>query len=412
MNHPGMLSYSASPMPDQSDLSFKQQTARLADTKQRLARGVAVSAPGEVYFKLSNPTTLALEKQLTQMEGGISAIATSSGSTAIATVMLGLLRPGDEIVSTSGISGRTVSFFENTLRRRGVGISYIDSSDADDFGWAINGYTRLLFVETLSNPGMQVPDIPQIAALARSHNIPLIVDNTLTPLVHAGTLGASIVVQSMTPYLNGHGNAPGGIIVDTGNYNWARGQFPEISKWIQRTGPFALNAHLRQVAYRDLGGCPAATNSFFVHQRLETLAARMKRHSKNALRLAEYVRNAPHVVQVHYPGLPDSPYQDRVQTFFGGIAGGMLTCSFETHKEVSRFLESINKASAKINLRETRTQVIHPASTTFKEFDPTLRTKLGAPDNLVSVTVGLEDFEDIKGRFDQALEHVSQKTIS
>ena len=376
---------------------------------QELADVFGGKVPGYIYTRIANPTTAALEARLTQLEDGIGCIATSSGMAAIASVVMGLVKTGDRIVVAAGIFGGTVSLFENTLGRFGVETVLVDVADTQNFAEAINDKTKLIFVETIGNPRIDVPDIPAIAQIAREANIPLIVDNTLTTpaLFKPGAVGADIVVHSTSKFINGHGTAIGGAIIDTGNYNWRKGIFEDIKELSGKVGQLALLSHLRNLIYRDLGGCAAPMNSFLMLQGLETLPARMSRHCANAAKLAQYLQNQPKVTWVNYPGLAGGTYYDRVEKMFNARGAGLLTFGLATKEKAFKFVDSLKLVRNSANLGDAKTLVIHPASTIFHEFSTAEKEKMGVTDDMIRVSVGIEDFEDIKADFEQAFEENS-----
>jgi O-acetylhomoserine (thiol)-lyase len=375
-------------------------------TAQELADIFAGRAPGYIYTRIANPTTYALERRLAQLEGGVGCIATSSGMAAITSVVMGLLRAGDEMVTASGIFGGTLSLFVNTLGRFGVKTKLVDAGKTSQFSQAINKNTRLIFVETIGNPRMDVPDIPAVARIANKANIPFIVDSTVTTpvLIKPKEFGADIVVHSTSKFINGHGTAIGGAIIDTGNYNWSAGPFKDIKHLAERAGQLAFLAHLRNVIYRDLGGCPAPMNSFLMMQGLETLAVRMEKHCDNALRLAGYLQEHDKVRWVNYPGLADNKFCSRAVELFGGRGGGLLTFGLGDKDKAFKFIDSVKLAKNLANLGDAKTLVLHPASTIFHEFYPEEQRKMDVTDDMVRVSVGIEDFEDIRGDFEQAIE--------
>jgi O-acetylhomoserine (thiol)-lyase len=387
------------------------QTATFAyQTAEQMADVFRGPAPGHVYTRISNPTTLALERRLTELERGIGCIATSSGMAAIAAVMVGLLRSGDEILSAAGIFGGTVSLFRNVLGRFGVRTVLADAGDTDAFRAVVTPATRVLFVETIGNPRMDVPHLPALSELAREHGVPLVVDSTLTTpaLVRPGDHGADIVVHSTTKFINGHGSALGGAIVDTGRYDWQKARFPDVARMAKRAGRLAFLAQLRLWAYRDLGGCPAPSSSHQMLHGLETLAVRMRVHSDNAKHLALVLGRRKEVNSVNYPGLPDSPFRPRVSELFGGNGGGVLTVGLGTERRAFRFLNALRRATIAANLGETRTLVIHPASTIFADYDPEDRVRMGVGDDLVRISVGLEPQTEIVSDMIQALEQSAE----
>jgi O-acetylhomoserine (thiol)-lyase len=374
-------------------------------TAQELADVFDGRAPGYIYTRIANPTTAALEARLTCLEDGVGAIATSSGMAAIASVVMGLVRSGDNIIAAAGIFGGTVSLFENTLGRFGVETVMVDASDIGAFTAAVNDKTKLIFVETVGNPRMDVPDIPALGRVARDAGIPLVVDNTVTTpyLIRPGDHGADIVVHSTSKFINGHGTAIGGAIVDTGNYDWRNGAFADIKELSQRVGGFAFLAHLRNLIYRDLGGCPAPMNSFLMLQGLETLPARMDKHCDNALKLADFLSRHPDVSWVNYPGLEDNEYNPRVKELFGGRGGGVLTMGLGDRTAAFRFIDSLKLATNLANLGDAKTLVIHPASTIFHEFSSDEFAPMGVTEDMVRVSVGIEAYDDIEADFKQAI---------
>lgn len=394
----------ASAVPVYQTAAFTYRTA------QELSDIFAGRARGDVYSRISNPTSFALEHRLAQLEKGVACIATSSGMAAISAVMVALLQSGDEILSVSGLFGGTVSLFQTTLGRFGVSVKYAEGNESEDFARAVTGRTRVIYLETIGNPGMNVPDIAGIARVAHEHNLPLVVDATLTPpsIVRTGELGADIVIHSTTKFINGHGTAIGGAIIDTGNYGWAEGEFDHLWKWGRKAGAFAFVGYLRNVVYRDLGGCPAPMNSFLMLQGLETLIPRVKLHCENARKLADYLAGHSRVAWVKYPGLPASPFFERVKTQFGGNGGSLLTFGLETKKRAFAFVDAMKLAKNMTNLGDAKTLVVHPASTIFHEYPQEERVRMGVPDDMLRVSVGIEDFKDIREDFDQALEALKE----
>ncbi len=382
-----------------------QSVAFAYDTARELADAFEGKGPGYIYSRLGNPTNAALEARLTHLENGVGCIATSSGMAAISSVAMGLLKTGDEILAAKGIFGGTTSLFCNTLKRFGIETRLFDPAETDDACYRITDKTRLLFVESIGNPGMEVPDIPALAEAAHEKNIPFVVDNTAaTPmLVRPGDLGADIVVHSTSKFINGHGTAIGGAIIDCGNYNWHAGIFEDIRRLSQTRGQLAFLWHLRNLIYRDLGGCPAPMNSFLMLQGLETLPARMKIICENAAELAKYLQRHPQISWVNYPALEDSRFKTRVDRIFGGLGGGLLTFGTGSKEKAFRFIDATELALNTTNLGDVKTLVIHPASTIFHEFGMEERQKMGVGEDMVRVSVGIESVEDIKDDFTNAL---------
>jgi O-acetylhomoserine (thiol)-lyase len=402
----GRDSSGATTVPVYQTVSYAYKTA------QELADVFDGKAPGYIYTRIANPTTTALEARLTELEDGIGCIATSSGMAAIASVVMGLVRAGDEIIAAAGIFGGTVSLFENTLGRFAIRTTLVDVADINNFKKAINSKTKLIFVETIGNPRMDVPDIPTITEIAHKANIPLIVDNTVTTpaLFRPGRFGADIVIHSTSKFINGHGTAIGGAIIDTGNYDWRRGAFRDIKQLSKRVGQLAFLVHLRNLIYRDLGGCPAPMNSFLMLQGLETLPVRMARHCENAKKLAQFLYAHPKVSWVNYPGLTHNAFHDRVANLFNGLGGGLLTFGLDNKQMAFKFIDSLKLAKNLANLGDAKTLVIHPASTIFHEFSTGQQQAMGVSGDMIRASVGIEDFEDIRADFQQAIEKTFKET--
>ncbi|MDO8304065.1 MAG: aminotransferase class I/II-fold pyridoxal phosphate-dependent enzyme, partial [Sedimentisphaerales bacterium] len=342
------------------------QTAAYAYTSaQELADVFAGKAPGYVYSRIANPTSVALEQRLAELEGGIGCITTSSGMAAIASAAMGLLRAGDEILSTSGIFGGTVSLFANTLSRFGIKTKFLQNNSSEELGKVISERTRLIFFETISNPAMDVPDIDRFAEVANKHNIILVADSTATTpiLIRPKDFGAHLVIHSTSKFINGHGNAIGGAIIDTGLYNWRQGRFEDIALLAKRAGQMAFLSHLRNLIYRDLGGCASPMNSFLMLQGLEGLGMRMQRHCSNALALAQFLKSHKDVKWVNYPGLAESGYYGRVQKYFKGLGGGLLSFGLGGRESAFKFIDALKMARNLANIGDSKTLVIHPAST-------------------------------------------------
>ncbi len=383
-----------------------QAVAYAYPTADELADVFGGRAPGYLYTRIANPTSSVLEMTLAEMEQGIGCIATASGMAAITSVVMGLVRAGDEIIAAAGIFGGTISLFKNVLRRFDVRTHLVEAGDVDAVAQAVNEKTRLIFVETIGNPRMDVPDLRAIAEVAHRANLPLVVDNTVTTpiLIRPGEFGADLVVHSTSKFINGHGTAIGGAIIDTGNYDWRNGPFPDTKRLAQSTGRLAFLSHLRNRICRDLGGCPAPMNSFLMLQGLQTLPMRMAGHCANAESLARFLSGHPEVSWVNYPGLPDSPYFDRASRQFGGRGGGLLTFSLGSRDRAFRFIAALKLARNMANLGDAKTLVIHPASTIFHEFGPEELRQMRIDEDMIRVAVGIEDFEDIRKDFQQAIE--------
>jgi len=398
--------FAGDPMSGATTVPVYQTVSYAHKTAQELADAFEGRMPGYIYTRIANPTTTALEARLAELEDGIGCIATSSGMAAVASAIMGLVRAGDQIVAATGIFGRTVSLFENTLSRFGVKTVFVDVADTKNFKKVTNAGVKLVFVETIGNPRMDVPDIPAISEMAHAANIPLVVDNTVTTpvLFRPGRFGADIVVHSTSKFINGHGTAIGGAIIDTGSYNWRKGAFDDIRHLSGKVGQLAFLLHLRNLIYRDLGGCPAPMNSFLMLQGLETLPGRMLKRCENAKRLAEFLQAHPKVSWVNYPGLANNPFHTRVAALFGGYGGGLLTFGLGDKQKTFRFIDALRLAKNLANLGDAKTLVVHPASTIFHEFSGDQQRAMGVTEDLMRVSVGIEDFEDIRADFGHAIE--------
>ena len=382
-----------------------QTTSYAYKTAQELADVFDGKLPGYVYTRIANPTTAVLEARLAQLEDGIGCIATSSGMAAIASAVMGLVKSGDQIIAAAGIFGGTVSLFENTLKRFGIETVFVDAVEAENFAKAINSRTKLIFVESIGNPRMDIPDISAIATVAHKVNIPFIVDSTVTTpvLFRPGDFGVDIVIHSTSKFINGHGTAIGGAIIDTGNYDWKKGIFEDIRQLAERSGRLAFLSHLRNLIYRDLGGCPSPMTSFLTLQGMETLSCRMAKHCENAEKLADFLRQHPKVLRLKYAGLQNNEFYERAVKFFGGKGGGLLTFGLGNKVKAFKFLDSLKLAKNLANLGDAKTLVIHPASTIFHEFSAEQKEQMGVSEDMIRVSVGIEDFEDIRTDFEQAL---------
>ena len=362
-------------------------------------------APGYIYSRISNPTASAFERRLAEMEHGIGCLSCASGMAAISSTAMGLTRAGDHIVSANGIFGGTISFFAKTLSRFGVATTFVDSGDLDAFREAIRPETKMIFLETITNPRMDVPDLPAIAEIAHSVGIPLVVDSTVTTpvLVRPKEWGADIVIHSVSKFINGHGNSIGGAIIDTGNFDWRKGPFEDISLLAKRAGKLAFLAHLRSLIYRDLGCCPSPFNSFLHLMGIEGLPIRMEVHCRNAQELAEYLAGHPKVAWVNYPGLKSNPYHEVASRLFGGRYGAVLTFGLNNGEAARQFVDKASLAQNAANIGDSKTLVIHPASTIFQEYSPEERESMGVSEDLVRVSVGVESIKDIIADFESAL---------
>jgi len=363
-------------------------------------------AAGQVYTRLGNPTSEALERRLAILEGGGAAIATASGMAAITTAVLTILRAGDEILSSSSLFGGTFSLFRDTLSNYGITARFVDPLDLDGFRDAINERTRLLFVETIGNPKLDVPDVPALAHIAHEAGLPLMVDTTVTSPYLAGgaELGADILAYSTSKYINGSGTTIGGAIIDRGVFDWNSPKFPHFAPFHTKYRAFAFTARARKLVHKDLGACAAPFNSYLLSEGIQTLALRMERHCSSTLELARFLKQHPKVAWVNYPGLEDSPQHAVATRLYGGRYGGLLTFGSGDKSSAFRVINGLRLAKNLANIGDAKTLVIHPASTICADYDAQEKALLGVTEDLIRVSVGIEDCRDIIGDFKQALD--------
>jgi O-acetylhomoserine (thiol)-lyase len=365
-------------------------------------------ATGQIYTRLNNPTTDALEKRLALLEGGIAAVATASGMAAISTAALTILRSGDHILSSASLFGGTYSLFRDTFSNYGITSSFVDPTDLAALEAALTPATRLLFVETVGNPKMDVPDLGAISAIARRAGVPLMLDATVTSpaLARGRDLGADLTVHSTSKFINGTGSTIGGAVIDNGTFDWSSDRFPHFAPFAKKYRQFAFTARLRKLMHKDLGACPAPMNSFLLSEGIETLALRMERHCSSALALARYLKAHPKVAWVNYPGLEDSPYHALAGRQFGGRYGGLLTFGPGSREAAFRCINGLSLAKNLANIGDAKTLVIHPASTICVDYTPEQRATMGVSDDLIRVSVGLEHPDDIIGDFARSLDRM------
>ena len=390
----------ATAVPIVQSSSFAYQSA---EALEDVFRG---RAPGPVYTRIGNPTTEALERRLALLEGGGVAIATASGMAAITTTVLTILRAGDEILSSSSLFGGTFSLFRDTLSNYGITATFVDPLDLDGVRNAINERTRLLFVETIGNPKLDVPDVPTLARIAHEAGIPIMVDSTVsTPYLATGVeLEADILAYSTSKYINGTGTTIGGVIIDRGVFDWNSPKFPHFAAYHTKYRAFAFSARARKLVHKDVGACAAPFNSFLLTEGIQTLALRMERHCATALTLARFLNNHSKVAWVSYPGLEDSPHHAIATKLYGGRYGGLL--SFGTGDKASAFkvINGLRLAKNLANIGDTKTLVIHPASTICADYNAEEKAQMGVTEDLIRVSAGIEDCRDVVGDFKQALE--------
>jgi O-acetylhomoserine (thiol)-lyase len=370
---------------------------------------------GNIYTRIMNPTTDVLERRLAQLEGGVGALATSSGSAAITYAILNVCDQGDHVVSSSSLYGGTYNLFQHTLPRYGITTTFIKGNQPEDFAAAITDKTKCVFVETIGNPGLDVPDLEKIASVAHEAGVPLIVDNTVpTPyLCRPFDFGADIIVHSLTKFCGGHGNSIGGVIVDSGNFDWkASDRFPMLTEpepsyggvvWADAVGKAAYVIRARTILLRDTGACLSPFNSFLILQGIETLPLRMERHSENALAVAKYLQGHPEVDWVLYPGLDNHPTHDLATKYLGKGSGALVGFGIKGGLEAGKqFIDSLDLFSHLANIGDARSLAIHPASTTHSQLTPEEQASAGVTPDFIRLSVGIEHIDDILADLDQA----------
>lgn len=400
-----------------------QTTSYIFNSADHAANLFALKEFGNIYTRIMNPTTDVFEKRMAALEGGAAALATSSGQSAQLLAITTLAQAGENIVSTSLLYGGTYNQFKVTFPRLGIDVKFVDGDNPDDFEKAIDKKTKAVYIETIGNPRLNIPDIEKIAQVAHKYGIPLIVDNTFgaagflaRPIEH----GADIITASATKWIGGHGTSIGGVIIDSGNFDWTNGNFPVFTEpspgyhGLRFAEEFGKNSPLGNIAFiirarveglRDLGPCLSPFNSFLLLQGLETLSLRVERHSANAIKLAKWLENHPKVDWVWYPGLQSHPYHENAKKYLrNGLFGSMLCFGIKGDIESGKkFINSVKLASLLANVGDAKTLVIHPASTTHQQLSEEERISSGVLPEMIRVSVGIEHIDDIIEDFEQAL---------
>ncbi|HYH08235.1 MAG TPA: O-acetylhomoserine aminocarboxypropyltransferase/cysteine synthase [Thermoanaerobaculia bacterium] len=408
-----------------------QTTSFTFDDAAHGARLFALQEFGNIYTRIMNPTTDVFEKRIAALEGGVAALATSSGQAAQFLALSTLAEAGDNIVSTSFLYGGTYNQFKVSFPRLGIETRFIEGDEPAAFEAKIDDRTKAIFVETIGNPRFNVPDFEAIAAVAKKHGVPLVVDNTFgaagylaRPIDH----GADIVVASATKWIGGHGTSIGGVIVDAGTFDWGNGRFPTFTtpapgyhglNFYDTFGPqspfgnIAFIIRARVEGLRDFGPSLSPFNSFLFLQGLETLSLRVQRHADNALELARWLKTQPDVTWVSYPGLEEHPYHRAAKKYLRNGFGGVLAFGIAGGLEAGRaFIENVELASHLANVGDAKTLVIHPASTTHQQLSDAEQASSGVTSDLVRVSVGIEHIDDIKNDFDRAFRRIRKEAAA
>jgi O-acetylhomoserine (thiol)-lyase len=419
---PETLAIHAGQIPDAATgaraLPIYQTTSFVFDSAEHAAALFNLATFGNVYSRLSNPTVAALEERVAALEGGRAGVAAASGMAAEALALLTLLQQGDHVVAGGALYGGSVTMLAVNFRRYGIETTFVDATNPDAFAAAIRPNTRAVFVESLGNPSLVVPDLRALADVAHAHGVPLVVDNTVPSpyLCNPIAFGADIVVHSATKYLAGHGTTLGGVMVESGRFPWDNGKFPGMTepspgyhgvRFYETFGDFGFSMRARMETLRVWGATLSPTSAWQILQGIETLPLRMERHCSNALAVAKHLQQHERVGWVSYPGLPEHPQHDLVRRQMTG-ASGLLAFGVKGGLDAGvRFIEAAQFMSHLANIGDTRTLIIHPASTTHRQLDEAQQIAAGVLPDMVRISVGLEHIDDILWDIDQALDKAS-----
>ncbi len=398
-----------------------QTTSYVFGSPEEAAELFELKKFGNIYTRINNPTTEVFEKRMAAIEGGTASVAVSSGMAAISLAMLTISDPGDNFVSGSSLYGGTYELFHYTFPKLGRNVKFVDTLKPQEFEKAIDHRTKGIYVETIGNPKLDVPDFQALAKIAESANIPLIVDNTVAVgITKPIDYGANIIVDSATKYIGGHGTSIGGVIVDSGKFDWSKGNFPGMTEPdpsynnmkfhetfgnLPGIGNITFAVKVRTGLLRDLGPALSPFNSFLFLQGLETLSIRQEKHSKNALEVAKFLNDHKYVTWVTYPGLEDHPSHTNAKKYLNGKYGGLVGFGIKGGLEAGkRFIRSVKLFSHLANIGDAKSLVVHPASTTHQQLTPEERLSTGVTEDYIRLSVGIEDINDILDDLDQALQ--------
>ncbi|WP_420551535.1 O-acetylhomoserine aminocarboxypropyltransferase/cysteine synthase family protein [Tenacibaculum aiptasiae] len=400
-----------------------QTTSYVFNDSDHAANLFSLKELGFIYTRLNNPTNQILQERLASLEGGIGAVVFASGTAAISTGLLTLLKAGDHIVASSSLYGGTYNLLNITLPRLGITTTFVDASDPENFGKAVQENTRAFFVESLGNPKLDVLDLEAISKQAKKAEVPFIVDNTvatpalLNPIKH----GADIVIHSLTKYIGGQGNSLGGAIIDAGTFNWANGKFPEFTepsagyhglKYYETLGAESYTFKLILEGLRDFGGALSPTNAFNIIQGLETLNIRIQKHSENALALAQWLEEQEEVAWVNYPGLKSSKYKTLANNYLPKGQSGIVTFGAKGGFEAAKTIANTTKTfSLLANIGDTKSLIIHPSSTTHQQLNPEEQASAGVTEDLIRLSVGLENIDDLKSDLKEAFNKIPKGAL-
>lgn len=409
----------ADPTTDARAVPIYQTTSYVFHNSEHAAARFALQEPGNIYGRLTNPTQEVLEKRIAVLEGGVAALAVASGAAAIAYAFQNITRAGDHIVAAKTIYGGSYNLLAHTLPASGVTTTFVEPSDVSNFERAIQENTKLIFIETLGNPNSNIIDIEEVARIAHSHKIPLIVDNTFgTPyLIRPAEHGADIIVHSATKFIGGHGTSLGGVIVDTGKFNWNdSGKFPQLTepdpcyhgiRFTEVAGEAAYVTRIRAILLRDTGAAISPFNAFLLLQGLETLSLRVERHVENALKIVSYLNNHPKVESVHHPALPNHPDHALYLRYFPKGAGSIFTIDLKGGiKEAQQFIDNLKIFSLLANVADMKSLAIHPATTTHSQLNAEELEEQQIKPGTVRLSIGTEHIDDLIADIEQALNQI------
>lgn len=397
-------------------LPIYQSTTYKYDSSEHVGKLFDLEAEGFFYTRLANPTVDCVEKKIASLEGGIGAMCTSSGQAASLIAVINLCSAGDHMISTGTIYGGTMNLFAVTLKRMGIEVTFVDPDvSLEELQKEIRENTKLIFAETISNPSLVVADLEKLAEFAHKNGIPLVIDNTFATPINCRPIeyGADIVIHSTSKYMDGHAVALGGVIVDSGNFNWDNGKFPGLSTpdesyhgmvYTRDCGRAAFITKARAQLMRDLGLAPSPNNAFLLNLGLETLHLRMERHCSNAQTVAEYLKEQEKVSWVNYPGLRDNKYYGLAQKYLPQGTCGVISFGIKGGREAAmKFMDSLKLAAIVVHVADARTGVLHPASTTHRQLTDQQLVECGITPDLIRMSIGIENVEDIIADIEQAL---------
>jgi O-acetylhomoserine (thiol)-lyase len=373
------------------------------DSAKDINLAFAGRKPAHTYSRITDPTVEDFGQRIRLVSGGAAAIAVSSGMAAISNVILTLAGAGTNIVTSKHLFGNTLSLFEKTLKPWGLEIRYADMSDPDAVSRAIDHNTRALFLESITNPQLEVADFRALSAIAQDKSVPLVVDNTVTTpyLFRTRDFGVNVEVLSSTKYITGGATSLGGVIIDNGNFDWRSS--PRLKDWAVKMGPLAMLGALRREIHRNVGSCLAPHHAYLQSLGLETLSLRIDRSCSNTLALAKFLQQHDKVASVHYPGLPDSKYHANAKEQFCDRFGGILTFDLNSKEECFALMDSLKLIKRATNVNDNKTLILHPASTIFCEYPDEVLSEIGVRHTMIRLSVGIEDFDDLKNDLEGGL---------